>query len=99
MDLSVDMYLQIGDVDYGFDVHGIDHPDDVGNFKGGDYGLVIHLAAWADIRESLEKPEAYYINNVVKAKPIFDWCRETNTRLLYASSSAVDDFIGRIHMQ
>ena len=75
----------------GYDVHGIDHPDDVGNFKGGDYGLVIHLAAWADIRESLEKPEAYYINNVVKAKPIFDWCRETNTRLLYASSSAVDD--------
>ena len=24
---------------YGFDVHGIDHPDDVGNFKGGDYGF------------------------------------------------------------
>ena len=21
---------------YGFVVHGIDHPDDVGNFKGGD---------------------------------------------------------------
>ena len=75
----------------GYEVHGIDHPDDVGNFKGGDYDLVIHLAAWADIRESLEKPEAYYINNVVKAKPIFDWCHETNTRLLYASSSAVDD--------
>ena len=56
----------------GFEVHGIDKPDDVGNFKGGDYGLVIHLAAWADIRESLEKPEEYYINNVVKAKPIFD---------------------------
>ena len=66
----------------GYEVHGIDNPDDVGNFDGGDYGLVIHLAAWADIRESLEKPEAYYINNVVKAKPIFDWCRETNTRLL-----------------
>ena len=31
----------------GYEVHGIDHPDDVGNFKGGDYGLVIHLAAWA----------------------------------------------------
>ena len=75
----------------GFNVHGIDHPDDVGNFKGGDYDLVIHLAAWADIRESIEKPEAYYVNNVVKAKPIFDWCRETDTRLLYASSSAVED--------
>ena len=49
----------------GFEVHGIDKPDDVSNFKGGDYGLVIHLAAWADIRESLEKPEEYYINNVI----------------------------------
>ena len=75
----------------GYKVHGIDHPDDVGDFKGGDYDLVVHLAAWADIRESLQKPEEYYINNVVKAKPLFDWCRETNTRLLYASSSAVAD--------
>ena len=71
-------------------VHGIDKPDCVSSFKGGDYDLVIHLAAWADIRESLESPDAYYINNVVKAKPLFDWCRETGTRLLYASSSAVD---------
>ena len=75
----------------GYAVHGIDHPDDVGDFKGGDYDLVVHLAAWADIRESLQKPEEYYNNNVVKAKPLFDWCRETNTRLLYASSSAVAD--------
>jgi UDP-glucose 4-epimerase len=75
----------------GYKVHGIDHPDDVGDFKGGDYDLVVHLAAWADIRESLQKPEEYYINNVVKTKPLFDWCRETNTRLLYASSSAVAD--------
>ena len=74
----------------GYDVHGIDYPDDVGDFNGGDYDLVIHLAAWADIRESLQKPDEYYNNNVVKAKPLFDWCRDTNTRLLYASSSAVD---------
>ena len=74
----------------GYDVHGIDHPDDVGDFKGGNYDLVIHLAAWADIRESLQKPDEYYNNNVVKSKPLFDWCRDTNTRLLYASSSAVD---------
>ena len=25
------------------------------------------------------------------AKPLFDWCRDTNTRLLYASSSAVEE--------
>ena len=74
----------------GYKVHGIDHPDDVGDFKGGDYDLVVHLAAWADIRESMEKPAEYYENNVVKAKRLFDWCAKTNTRLLYASSSAVD---------
>ena len=74
----------------GYKVHGIDRPDCISEFKGGDYDLVVHLAAWADIRESLEKPEEYYENNVVKAKPIFDWCGETGTRLLYASSSAVD---------
>jgi len=71
-------------------VRGIDHPDCVSSFKGGDFDLVIHLAAWADIRESIASPDAYYINNVIKAKPLFDWCRETNTRLLYASSSAVE---------
>ena len=71
-------------------VRGIDHPDCVSSFKGGDFDLVIHLAAWADIRESIASPDAYYINNVVKAKPLFDWCRETDTRLLYASSSAVE---------
>ena len=80
----------------GYKVHGIDHPDDVGDFnisgniKKGDYDLVVHLAAWADIRESMEKPAEYYENNVRKAKRLFDWCGETGTRLLYASSSAVD---------
>ena len=38
----------------------------------------------------MEKPAEYYENNVRKAKRLFDWCGETGTRLLYASSSAVD---------
>ena len=75
---------------HGYLVKGIDHPDDIVDFEPDDYQLVIHLAAWADIRESMERPEAYYVNNVAKAKPIFDWCAKTKTRLLYASSSAVD---------
>ena len=80
----------------GYKVHGIDRPDCTsdfnisGNIKKGDYDLVIHLAAWADIRESMEKPAEYYENNVRKATRLFDWCGETGTRLLYASSSAVD---------
>jgi nucleoside-diphosphate-sugar epimerase len=78
---------------HGYLVEGIDHLDgtDVGDFNGGDYELVIHLAAWADIRESMAKPEEYYENNVTKAKHLFNWCRDYNVRLLYASSSAVDD--------
>ena len=72
-------------------VDGIDRPDDVSSFSGGDYDLVVHLAAYANIRDSLENPQLFYENNVVKAKPLFDWCQETNTRLLYASSSAVEE--------
>ena len=28
---------------------------------------------------------------MIKAKKLFEWCRKTNTRLLYASSSAVEE--------
>ena len=71
-------------------VDGIDFPEDVANFNGGDYDLVIHLAAFANIRESLNNPHKFYENNVTKARKLFDWCRETDTLLIYASSSAVD---------
>lgn len=70
---------------------GMDFPYDVANFTGDDYDLVIHLAAFANIRDSLQNPQKFYENNVVKSKKLFDWCRETNTRLLYASSSAVEE--------
>ena len=47
-------------------VDGIDNPDDVANFNGGDYDLVIHLAAHANIRERLDNPHKFYDNNVEK---------------------------------
>jgi len=72
-------------------VTGLDRPDDIKDFSGGDYDLVIHLAAYADIRDSQENPQKYYENNVESSKPIFEWCREKNIRLLYASSSAVEE--------
>lgn len=70
---------------------GMDFPYDVADFTGDNYDLVIHLAAFANIRDSLQNPQKFYENNVVKSKKLFDWCRETNTRLLYASSSAVEE--------
>ena len=72
-------------------VYGIDFPDDVENFSGGDFDIIIHLAAYANIRESLEDPQKFYENNVLKARKIFNWCRQSGTRLLYASSSSVEE--------
>ena len=71
-------------------VTGLDFPDDISSFCGGNYDLIIHLAAFANIRDSLREPQKFYENNVVKTRNLFDWCRNTGTRLLYASSSAVD---------
>ena len=80
----------------GYTVEGLSFPDDIGNFKGnfkgGDYGLIIHLAAFANIRGSLDNPDVFWENNVEKSKPLFEWCRQTNTRILYASSSSVHEW-------
>lgn len=77
---------------YGEWVEGLDFPDDIGDFKGpskNHYDIVIHLAAFAALRDSIENPEKFWENNVEKSKPIFDYCRENNVRLLYASSAGV----------
>ena len=74
----------------GFDVDGYDIPYDIGDFKTNKkYDVVIHLAANAAIREALKDPDAFWENNVVKSKPIFDYCRENDVRCLYASSASV----------
>lgn len=74
----------------GHEVDGLDRPDDIGDFAPGKiYDCVIHLAAYAAIRESIENPDKFWENNVVKSQPIFDYCRDFNVRCLYASSSAV----------
>ena len=56
-----------------FEVDGIDFPDDIGDFKTDTiYDCVIHLAAFAALRNSIENPNKFWENNV---------------RLLYASSA------------
>ena len=81
------------DAGYGELVEGLDFPDDIGDFKGPEgmfakhYDIVIHLAAFAALRDSIENPDKFWENNVVKSQPIFDYCRKNNTRLLYASSA------------
>ena len=73
-----------------FDVDGLDRPDDIGDFADvgcADYDLIIHLAAYAALRDSVDNPDKFWENNVEKSKPIFDYCRKYGTRLLYASSA------------
>ena len=71
------------------DLYGMDFPDDIGFFKPPKekYDCVIHLAAFAALRESFEDPDRFWENNVEKSKPIFDYCGENDVRLLYASSA------------
>ena len=80
----------------GHDLHGINFPsEDIADFKGETtprFDLVIHLAAFANIRGSLENPDVFWENNVEKSRPIFEYCRRYNIRCLYASSSAVHEW-------
>jgi len=82
-------------IELGFDVTGIDFPIDIGNFAeysdlyNPKFDVVIHLAAFAALRDSIQNPDKFWENNVVKSQPIFDYCRENNVRLLYASSAGV----------
>ncbi len=77
----------------GYTVDGLSFPDDTADFVGTTrYDLVIHLAAFANIRGSLDNPDKFWENNVEKSKPIFDYCRTYNIRCLYASSSAVHEW-------
>ena len=63
----------------GFSVKGMDFPDDIGDFQGPEgmfaehYDCIIHLAAFAALRDSIENPEKFWENNVEKSKPIFDY--------------------------
>ncbi len=66
---------------------------DVADFRPvKKYDCVIHLAAFADIRNSLDDPERFWVNNVENAKGIFKYCEVNNVRLLYASSAGANEW-------
>jgi len=72
---------------------GLDFPNDIRDFvrflacDTVRYDVIIHLAAFAALRDSIENPDKFWENNVVKSQPIFNYCRRNNIRLLYASSA------------
>tara|TARA_B100001142_G_scaffold308376_1_gene339861 strand:+ start:611 stop:1621 length:1011 start_codon:yes stop_codon:yes gene_type:complete len=69
----------------------IESKDRVENlFKEYDFDKVIHLAAQAGVRYSIENPAAYINSNMVGFGHILEGCRHHNIKhLVYASSSSV----------
>ena len=79
---------------YGHTVIGFDlqRGQDVSDIKvrtllNCDY--VVHLAAFADVRNSLKEPDLYWDNNVEKTRELQDKCERAQVPLIYASSSCV----------
>jgi UDP-glucuronate 4-epimerase len=59
-------------------------------FKTQQFDKVIHLAAQAGVRYSIENPHAYADSNLVGHLNILEGCRQTKVKhLVYASSSSV----------
>lgn len=62
---------------------------DIHDFELNGAEFVVHLAADADVRRSIEEPDAYWENNVVPTTRIQRKCYYNNVPLLYASSSCI----------
>lgn len=61
-----------------------------GVFEAARPGVVVHLAARAGVRPSLEDPNLYHRVNVIGSQHILDACREYGpSHLVFASSSSV----------
>ena len=59
-------------------------------FRDGDFGPVVHLAAQAGVRYSLEHPHAYLDANLAGFLNVLEGCRHRRTEhLVFASSSSV----------
>jgi len=59
-------------------------------FAAGKFGAVVHLAAQAGVRYSIENPSAYIDANLVGFLHVLEGCRHTKVgHLVFASSSSV----------
>jgi UDP-glucuronate 4-epimerase len=59
-------------------------------FAAGDFEVVVHLAAQAGVRYSLENPHAYVDSNLIGFTNILEGCRYSAIQhLIFASSSSV----------
>ena len=69
-----------------------DPPQCIKDFDPKDCNYVIHLAAYADVRKSLQEPDLYWKNNVENTTRIQKICHYNNIPLLYASSSCIHNW-------
>lgn len=59
-------------------------------FRQEQFAIVVHLAAQAGVRYSLENPHAYIDSNIVGFMNVLEGCRHNQVKhLVYASSSSV----------
>ena len=77
----------------GFTFHRLDLADRAATealFRNGRFPSVVHLAAQAGVRYSLQNPHAYLDANLAGFLNVLEGCRSGGTRhLIYASSSSV----------
>lgn len=57
--------------------------------SGTNADFIVHLAAQAGVRYSIQNPKTYVDNNISGLISVLEYCRKSNTKLLYASSSSV----------
>ena len=90
--LKKDRLAQLHD-EPGFEFHKLDLLEDqalAALFQEHAFSKVVHLAAQAGVRHSLEDPRAYIDNNVVGFLNLLESCRAQQVEhLVYASSSSV----------
>ena len=55
-----------------------------------DYDAVVHLAAYAGVRHSLDHPQTYIDNNITGTQQLISTCEQLEIPVVYASSSCVD---------
>ena len=69
-----------------------DPPQCIKDFDPKDCNYVIHLAAYANVRQSIKDPEKYWKNNVENTTRIQKICHYNNIPLMYASSSCIHNW-------
>lgn len=68
----------------------VDRPGMAALFKQRSFDVVIHLAAQAGVRYSLENPNSYIDSNVVGFANVLEGCRHSKVKhLVFASSSSI----------